>query len=92
MLADVKTVALTAAGHLVAPAAGSKIEMEIQTVRVRRSPIACHGLSTTTPKELCSCWKRGTSKAAGTDKSSETSESSDTGMWADFRAQTKEHA
>ena len=29
--------------------------MEIQTVRVRRSPIACHGLSTTTPKELCSC-------------------------------------
>ena len=72
MLEDVKTVALTAAGHLVAPAAGSKMETKTQTVRMTRRPRTCQGLSTISSTDsVAPTWQMGGKNAAGTAKTSE---------------------
>mmetsp|Transcript_143036 Transcript_143036/g.202331 ORF Transcript_143036/g.202331 Transcript_143036/m.202331 type:complete len:106 (+) Transcript_143036:476-793(+) len=92
MLADVKTVALTAAGHLVAPAAGSIMESNTQAVIAESSARACQGFSVTSlrPSSDPECKPRdGGTRASGTLRNSDNTVSRETGMWVDFRAQTK---
>mmetsp|Transcript_50960 Transcript_50960/g.121939 ORF Transcript_50960/g.121939 Transcript_50960/m.121939 type:complete len:228 (+) Transcript_50960:136-819(+) len=91
ILEDVKTVALTAAGHLVAPAAGSTIENTHHMVRIARSPKACHGSSWIVWRASCAEElrpKSGGTKANSTANNRETIVSTETGMSFDFLAQT----
>ena len=93
MQADVKTVALTAAGHRVAPAAGKAIAAIVHMLIINNSPSATHGCATT--KSHVGFAPKGSkagSKAIGTARIRLVKVKTPTEICADFRAQTNEAA
>ena len=94
MHALVKTVALTAAGHRVAPAAGRATADIVHRLITTTSPMATHGSAKTGSQLswLSLCNNIEITKAIGTANSKVLKVKTPTEMWADFRAQTKEPA
>mmetsp|Transcript_37745 Transcript_37745/g.97629 ORF Transcript_37745/g.97629 Transcript_37745/m.97629 type:complete len:104 (-) Transcript_37745:538-849(-) len=93
MLEDVYTVALIAAGHRVAPAAGSMMERKVDRLMARKSPSAFQGSAHIGSK--LAWWtigSIGSTRDKGTAITTLARERIPTGMSVDFRAHTNEQA
>mmetsp|Transcript_71055 Transcript_71055/g.169579 ORF Transcript_71055/g.169579 Transcript_71055/m.169579 type:complete len:103 (-) Transcript_71055:512-820(-) len=89
---DVKTVALTAAGHRVEPAAGSVMERAVQAVSKASNPSIIQGCSDIPCQESCRPGSIGGTKDMGTDINMLLKESTAQETCTDLRAHTKEPA
>ena len=93
MHALVKTVALTAAGHLVAPAAGKATADMVQILMTSSKPKAMPGSARTGSQlSFLPMGNMGGTKAIGIASSKLVKVKTPTEMWTDFRAQTKDPA
>ena len=92
MQALVKTVALIAAGHRVAPAAGKATAAMVHKLINSNNPKAIPGSAKTGSQLSFFCSSIGGTRAIGTASSKLQKVKTPTEMWVDFRAHTKEPA
>lgn len=89
---EVKTVALTAAGHLVLPAAGSTMDKVVRSTRSNTMSIAVPGSAITGCQLACTMGSIGGKSDTAVPSSKLQKVRMPTDTSADFRAQMKEAA